>query len=104
MKPEPTDQKLRGGYYTPAPIAEFLAQWAIRSPQDTVLEPSCGDGSLLLAAANALLRQGATPDTVAELLYGIEIIPEEATKVVQQLTSLGISDTCVHIGDFFTEC
>lgn len=104
MKPEPTDQKLRGGYYTPAPIAKFLAQWAIRSPQDTVLEPSCGDGSLLLAAANALLRQGATPGVVAELLYGIEIIPEEVSKAVQQLTSLGISDTCVHIGDFFSKC
>jgi len=104
LKPEPTDQKLRGGYYTPAPIAEFLAQWAIRSSQDTVLEPSCGDGSLLFAAADALLRQGATPDAITELLYGIEIVPEEATKTIQQLVSLGISDTCVHIGDFFTEC
>jgi len=24
-----SSQKLRGGYYTPAPIATFLAEWAI---------------------------------------------------------------------------
>jgi adenine-specific DNA-methyltransferase len=104
LKPELTSQKLRGGYYTPAPIAEFLAQWAIRSPQDMVLEPSCGDGNLLITAAQTLLQRGATPATAAELLYGIELDLHEAAKAAQQLTSLGISDDCVHIGDFFVEC
>lgn len=46
----PTHQKLRGGYYTPQPIADFLAWWAIRSPSDSVLEPSCGDGILVESA------------------------------------------------------
>ncbi len=104
MKAEPTSQKLRGGYYTPAPIAEFLARWAIRSPQDTVLEPSCGDGSVLSTAARTLLQQGAAPERAAELLYGIEIIPDEAKKAVKQMASLGIAESCVHVGDFFTEC
>ena len=39
--------KLRGGYYTPTPISEFLAKWAIRNPSDRILEPSCGDGNIL---------------------------------------------------------
>ena len=104
LKPELTVQKLRGGYYTPTPIAEFLAQWAIRSPQDTVLEPSCGDGSLLIAAAQTLLKHGATSENAAQLLYGIELDPQEAAKTAIHLKALGISDVCVHIGDFFEEC
>ncbi len=42
----PSAQKLRGGYYTPPEIAEFIAGWAC-SPGARVLEPSCGDGAIL---------------------------------------------------------
>jgi len=42
----PTAQKLRGGYYTPPEIAEFVAKWAW-TPGARVLEPSCGDGAIL---------------------------------------------------------
>ena len=53
-----SNQKLRGGYYTPPVIARFLAGWAIGAPSDEVLEPSCGDGELLEAAAQRLLDLG----------------------------------------------
>lgn len=39
-----TDQKLRGGYYTPADLAAFLVRWVRAVNPRTVLEPSCGDG------------------------------------------------------------
>jgi adenine-specific DNA methylase len=40
--------KLRGGYYTPAPIASFLLRWGINDKTDRdILEPSCGDGVFL---------------------------------------------------------
>ena len=44
--------KVRGGYYTPAPVARFLARW-VRQAGPRILEPSCGDGRILreLAAA-----------------------------------------------------
>lgn len=45
--------KLRGGYYTPEDIASFIVRWAVRNPDDTVLEPSCGDGSFLSAIQRA---------------------------------------------------
>lgn len=45
MKPIEGYNKLRGGYYTPDKISEFIAEWAIRKTSDSVLEPSCGDGS-----------------------------------------------------------
>lgn len=43
-----TGQKLRGGFYTPEPIADFILKWAINGDINyDVLEPSCGDGVFL---------------------------------------------------------
>lgn len=42
-------QKLAGSYYTPKPIADFLAKWLAEGEPVRVLEPSCGDGALLSA-------------------------------------------------------
>jgi adenine-specific DNA methylase len=42
----PTAEKLRGGYYTPEPVARFLAEWVAPSGP-RLLEPSCGDGAIL---------------------------------------------------------
>lgn len=40
-----TAEKLRGGFYTPAPIAEFILRWGINGSTNLdILEPSCGDG------------------------------------------------------------
>src|SRR5437870_444448 len=38
-------EKLRGGFYTPEPIAEFIMRWGINGSHSLdILEPSCGDG------------------------------------------------------------
>lgn len=38
-----TAEKLRGGFYTPEPIASFILKWGINGSSDyDVLEPSCG--------------------------------------------------------------
>lgn len=43
-----TKEKLRGGFYTPAPIAAFILKWAFNGNQELdILEPSCGDGVFL---------------------------------------------------------
>lgn len=45
---EATAEKLRGGFYTPAPIAAFILRWGINGSSDAdILEPSCGDGVFL---------------------------------------------------------
>ena len=67
------NQKLRGGYYTPEVIARFLAGWAICLPSDEVLEPSCGDGSLLEAAARRLLQLGASTTQVNRQIRATEL-------------------------------
>lgn len=97
------EDKLRGGYYTSSQVAEWLCGWAIQSADDTVLEPSCGDGAFLEAAARRLLVLGATPAKIARGLKGIEIIPAEARTATERLRpDLGkAADKIVCNSDFF---
>ena len=95
MKPMEGYNKLRGGYYTPDKISEFIAAWAIRSPEDSVLEPSCGDGSFLSAITRRLGALGATADQIRENVTGIELDGGEAGKSAQY----GATVICE---DFFT--
>lgn len=45
---EATKEKLRGGFYTPEPIASFILKWAFNGNKELdILEPSCGDGVFL---------------------------------------------------------
>jgi adenine-specific DNA methylase len=68
-----SERKLRGGYYTPEPIAQFLSNWAIQSPGDRILEPSCGDGALVGPVLDQL---GDSGEVVA-----LELFENEASKV-----------------------
>ncbi len=45
---EASKEKLRGGFYTPKDIADFMLRWAINGDEEMdILEPSCGDGVFL---------------------------------------------------------
>lgn len=49
-KLKPTEQKLRGGYYTPVALANYVCEWALRGDGfRKILEPSVGDGNFLAA-------------------------------------------------------
>lgn len=51
-----TEEKLRGGFYTPITIAEFILRWGINGAKNLdILEPSCGDGVFLEVLQNAKL-------------------------------------------------
>lgn len=82
-KSSPSDEKLRGGYYTPEPLARFVADWVSQAGQ-RLLEPSCGDGSIL----KFLAKHGD--------VTGIELIPAEA-KLARERTGVPVVE-----GDFFT--
>lgn len=97
-----SNQKLRGGYYTPPAVADFLASWSVQQPGEEILEPSCGSGAILSAAAQKLLDLGATPSQVAQQIQGVELYSSEASLACQKLEALGIAGhNSVTVGDFF---
>lgn len=79
----PTADKLRGGYYTPEPIAEFIAGWVAKAGAN-LLEPACGDGNILAFLAK---HSGQTT--------GVEIMVDEALKA-EARTGLSVAKA-----DFF---
>ncbi len=86
-------EKLRGGYYTPEPIAEFICNWAININTKSILEPSCGNGVFLKEAVKKVIE--VNPDlSIEESIVGIELFEEEAKKA-------SIYGTKVVTGDFF---
>jgi len=98
------ENKLRGGYYTSSAIADWLCAWAIRSPKDRVLEPSCGDGAFLEAATKRFSELGTRAPAIARQLTGVEIVTAEAEKARARLLdslALGASGV-VNNSDFFS--
>lgn len=95
--------KLRGGYYTSAEVATWLCAWAIRKATDQVLEPSCGDGAFLAAAAARFAELGLRGPEIASQLDGIEILGTEADRARKQLRpALGArAHDVVKTADFF---
>lgn len=65
--------KLRGGYYTPSDISDFMIRWAEPTPENSILEPSCGDGSFFAAIQR---RYPILHDNI----IGIELDSTEAKK------------------------
>jgi len=75
LKSDATAQKLRGGYYTPAVLANFIIQYfANDNTIRTILEPSCGDGVFLESIERHFL-----PENI-DYIRAYEIIGEEAEK------------------------
>lgn len=89
--------KLRGGYYTPSPVALWLARWAVRSGADRIIEPSCGDGAFLTAAIAALQNQKTPSSTRCSQITAVELLEEEAAKARTRAAGLARVVT----GDFF---
>ncbi|MGJ8529399.1 HsdM family class I SAM-dependent methyltransferase [Maritalea sp.] len=86
-----TEQKLRGGYYTPDDLARFLARWVSPNAGSRILEPSCGDGAFLSAIATQ--HRSAT-------VTAFELSPEEAQKANSRALQSGLTDCTVHQEDF----
>ena len=69
-------RKLRGGYYTPLELAQYLVKWGLRDNPKGILEPSCGDGNFILAILQHLENNPGLSPTIT----AIELIPDELNK------------------------
>jgi adenine-specific DNA-methyltransferase len=86
-------EKLRGGFYTPKPITNFILRWAANGNQDfDILEPSVGDGKFL----EQIRENGFAYNSIT----AIEINEVEAEKA----RNLNLPKTAVITGDFFQFC
>lgn len=88
-----TEQKLRGGYYTPPQIATFLIQWGMSGLlHPDVLEPSCGDGVFIEQMQNLNMDFAS--------FLGVELDADEANKA----SAIGLRDTEIQNRDFHEFC
>ncbi|MFM7068465.1 MAG: N-6 DNA methylase, partial [Actinomycetes bacterium] len=82
---DPGERRQRGVHHTPSALARALVDLGMtalgRLPQ-TIVDPSCGGGAFLLAAADALVDLGVPPmDVLDHRLIGAEFDPDAVTVV-----------------------
>jgi len=84
-------EKLRGGFYTPEPIASFILKWGINGNVDyDILEPSCGDG--------VFLEQLKKRNHTFNLVTAIEFDENEAKKAEKiELKGKKVINTDFHL-------
>lgn len=79
-----------------------MTDWAVRSIDDKVLEPSCGEAAFLMAAVNRLAAfHDSTREPTVPHLDGVELHDASAVAARHLLRSAGV-DAAVAVGDFFT--
>lgn len=83
-------RKARGAFFTPEKVARFITDWAVRSENDALIEPSCGEAVFLHQVDRGH----------AGRIVGVEIHADSAWEAERTLNREGI-DAVVHTGDFF---
>ncbi|PKQ44212.1 Eco57I restriction-modification methylase domain-containing protein [Confluentibacter flavum] len=90
---EASHDKLRGGFYTPKAIADFILKWAFNGNKTLdILEPSCGDGIFLKA-----IRKG---NYEYNSVTGVELDKIEALKS----ENVNLPNTRIINDDFHNYC
>lgn len=81
-----SEQKLRGGYYTPEDLATYITKWVANSSPKSILEPSCGDGVFIKAIYNIGYGKNSH-------FYGFELLDSEANKAKKCADELKVKST-----------
>ncbi|KWX25142.1 methyltransferase [Mycolicibacterium wolinskyi] len=89
-------RKVRGAFFTPDAVTAYLAQWAVRSAEDRIFEPSAGDAAFLVAVTHRLRELGAAEPEVD----GVEIHPASAATARRRVTEAG-GRARIRTADFF---
>src|SRR5690606_24045445 len=88
-----SEEKLRGGFYTPNSIAAFILKWAFNGNKELeILEPSCGDGVFL----EEIQKGGYQYNSVTAIEF--DEIEAEKSK------NIGLADSEVIHSDFHDFC
>jgi type I restriction-modification system DNA methylase subunit len=104
-----------GQYYTPPPIIELITEMCIKSPNDKVLDPSCGSGGFLVKAYHKLkdLKKKENPfaddaklhEEILNQLYGVDInqFPAQLSSINLAVRNLKVTSRNINliVSDFF---
>jgi adenine-specific DNA methylase len=91
-------KKARGAFFTPGELAGYLATWAVRTARDRILEPSCGEASLLAAAGQRLRALGAARPK----LVGLDVHQPSVDAAEEFLRAQALK-AALRVADFFDE-
>jgi type I restriction-modification system DNA methylase subunit len=84
----PIERHQLGQFYTPPPICELIARWAIRGPDDLVLDPGCGSGGFIIKSY----------DKLAELKIGrLQVSEKVHTRILDQLYAVDLNPFPAHL-------
>lgn len=93
FKADQTTQKLRGGYYTPKPLADYVTSWVCAINPEHIAEPSCGDGVFLQSIAEKILNKDVQ-------VTAYELFDVEAEKARSRAAESGLNNFQINEGDF----
>lgn len=93
FKADQTSQKLRGGYYTPQKLADYVTKWVLQKQPKSILEPSSGDGVFVKAIHNNNYGKKVN-------LSCFELFDTEAKKTLELCQILEFAEYSVTEGDF----
>ncbi len=98
----PRLRKERGAFFTPEPIAEHLAEWAVSGDaQARILDPTCGEAVFLLAAGEHLRAAGCPAEKLHDRLFGVDLHAGSLNEARQTLKVQGL-DARLLTADFFS--
>lgn len=87
---EVAPQRKLGVFYTPHRLATAVTRWALSEGADQVLDPSCGDGRFVAAAAAELADSNAR-------VVGVDV----DANAVAAIAARNLGGVRLHVGSFF---
>src|SRR5215210_6330147 len=96
-------RKSLGAFYSPPSLVEPMVAWAVTRADQSVLDPSCGDGVFLESAARRLRGLGAGLERAASLLHAVDLNPDAARFTEERLVGqAGLPFANVRVSSFFS--
>jgi len=87
------ERHVLGQFYTPKPIAELIVKWAVRGPDDKVLDPGCGSGTFLVEAYKRLAEL-----KLRKPFSDVKHVPGDVHKqILGQLYAIDINEFPAHL-------
>lgn len=95
FKANQTKQKLRGGYYTPGDLAQFMSKWILNNGVKEILEPSSGDGNFFKSISDVINSHNSEVK-----ITGVELDSDEAIKSIERAKEFDNLSVDVNNTDF----